>query len=81
MRQLVGTAQYISPEVLNDMPASYAADIWALGCIVFQCLAGWPIFQGENDFHTFQLINAFPNEESFVWPSVFDLKSMQKISS
>ena len=66
----VGTAQYISPEVLDDEVASFASDIWALGCTMFQCLVGRPIFQGNNDFHTFQLIQSFPNEDSFIWPAM-----------
>lgn len=74
----VGTAQYISPEVLDDMPATYGSDLWALGCVMFQCLVGRPIFQGENDFHTFELIHAFPNGEGFEWPAIFDNAPHQK---
>lgn len=36
----VGTAQYVSPELLQDLPASCASDLWALGCIIFQMIAG-----------------------------------------
>lgn len=36
----VGTAQYVSPELLTDKPASYASDLWALGCIIYQMITG-----------------------------------------
>lgn len=36
----VGTAQYVSPELLQDLPASCSSDLWALGCIIFQMIAG-----------------------------------------
>ena len=31
-----GTAQFVSPEVLEDRHATEASDLWAVGCIVFQ---------------------------------------------
>eukprot|EP00946_MAST-07B_sp_MAST-7B-sp1_P003983 g3983.t1 len=37
-----GTAQYVSPEVLEDQPATVASDLWAVGCIVFQQILTFP---------------------------------------
>ncbi|KAG7398276.1 [Pyruvate dehydrogenase (acetyl-transferring)] kinase 1, mitochondrial [Phytophthora boehmeriae] len=36
--QFCGTANYVSPEVLHDQPAARAADLWALGCLIFQII-------------------------------------------
>lgn len=40
----VGTAQYVSPELLAEETMSPCSDLWALGCIIYQMLAGMPPF-------------------------------------
>ncbi|KAJ9610853.1 serine/threonine protein kinase [Cladophialophora chaetospira] len=52
----VGTAEYVSPELLTDKNACKASDMWAFGCIVYQLLAGRPPFKAVNDYQTFQKI-------------------------
>ncbi|XP_039963963.1 3-phosphoinositide-dependent protein kinase 1 isoform X1 [Bactrocera tryoni] len=52
----VGTAQYVSPEVLRNGFVSPAADLWALGCIVYQMISGLPPFRGSNDYVIFREI-------------------------
>jgi 3-phosphoinositide dependent protein kinase-1 len=52
----VGTAEYVSPELLTDKNACKASDMWAFGCIVYQLLAGRPPFKAANDYQTFQKI-------------------------
>ncbi|XP_017491274.1 PREDICTED: 3-phosphoinositide-dependent protein kinase 1 isoform X2 [Rhagoletis zephyria] len=54
----VGTAQYVSPEVLQNGPITPAADLWALGCIVYQMISGLPPFRGSNDYVIFKEILA-----------------------
>jgi len=36
----VGTAEYVSPEMLNHTYCGKAGDLWALGCIIYQLFAG-----------------------------------------
>lgn len=52
----VGTAQYVSPEVLKGEPTSRATDLWALGCIIYQMISGLPPFQGPTDYLIFQKV-------------------------
>lgn len=52
----VGTAEYVSPELLTSKNACYASDLWALGCILFQFTAGFPPFHAANEYQCFQKI-------------------------
>ncbi|KAF8543105.1 kinase domain-containing protein [Trichophaea hybrida] len=52
----VGTAEYVSPELLTDKAACKASDLWAFGCMIFQLLAGRPPFKAGNEYQTFQKI-------------------------
>ena len=44
----VGTADYVSPEVLNECGATQSSDLWGLGCIVYHLLAGRSPFLAEG---------------------------------
>jgi serine/threonine protein kinase len=52
----VGTAEYSSPELLNDRIVSPASDIWALGIILFYLVTGDLPFKGLTEYQTFQAI-------------------------
>lgn len=54
----VGTAEYVSPELLTEKNACKASDLWAFGCIIYQLLAGRPPFKAGNEYLTFQKIVA-----------------------
>ena len=47
---IVGTVEYLAPELLNGTKAGPAADIWALGVVLFYALEGYsPFRRGKPD--------------------------------
>ncbi|KAI5956726.1 PKH3 [Candida jiufengensis] len=52
----VGTAEYVSPELLKENICGFEADIWAIGCILYQFFNGSPPFKGNTEYLTFQKI-------------------------
>ena len=42
---ICGTPNYISPEVLNKEGHGFQADVWALGCVMYELLVGQPPFE------------------------------------
>src|SRR6185312_12180189 len=49
--QVVGTAHYLSPEQADGAKAGPASDVYALGMIAYECLAGRRAFDGDNAVH------------------------------
>ncbi len=45
---LLGTAAYMSPEQARGRAADKRADIWAFGCVLYECLTGKRAYQGET---------------------------------
>ena len=46
--QVVGTPQYLAPELIEGGDATPASDLYALGCLLYECLAGRPPFRARH---------------------------------
>jgi len=53
---ILGTAAYMSPEQAKGKPVDKRTDIWAFGCILFECLTGRRAFEGETVSETLAAI-------------------------
>jgi 3-phosphoinositide dependent protein kinase-1 len=60
----VGTAEYVSPEVLGDKPAGFGADIWALGIMIYQMFCGRTPFKEKTNYLIFRKIEELKIEYS-----------------
>ena len=54
--KIVGTADYVAPEVVMCLPNGPCADYWSLGCIVYELVCGIPPFHRDNEAQTFDAI-------------------------
>jgi serine/threonine-protein kinase len=43
----MGTLDYLAPELIRGEQATKETDLYALGCVVFECLIGSPPFAGK----------------------------------
>lgn len=46
---MMGTVKYLSPEQVQGRPLDGRADMYSLGLVMYECLAGKVPFKGEND--------------------------------
>jgi serine/threonine protein kinase len=52
----VGTPIYLSPELIRGEEVSYAADMWALGIMIYQMLTGDVPFKNESEYDLYEAI-------------------------
>lgn len=59
---ILGTSLTMAPEVLEEKPYSFQADIWSLGVVFYQLLSGNYPYMGLNDMDILKKIkNTRPN--------------------
>ena len=53
-KSIVGSPDYMAPEVLKGEEYDFTVDYWSLGCMLFEALAGYPPFAGATVDETWQ---------------------------
>ncbi|KAF4513835.1 UNVERIFIED_CONTAM: hypothetical protein B566_EDAN016668 [Ephemera danica] len=53
IREILGTPDYVAPEVLNYEPISLATDMWSVGVLIYVLLTGCSPFGGDTKQETF----------------------------
>jgi hypothetical protein len=68
---VMGTADYMSPEQAKGVEVDARADVYALGCVLFECLAGVRPFDRETELSVvFAHLNESPPRLSDVRPEL-----------
>mmetsp|Transcript_16845 Transcript_16845/g.26240 ORF Transcript_16845/g.26240 Transcript_16845/m.26240 type:complete len:513 (-) Transcript_16845:33-1571(-) len=66
-RSMVGTPDFIAPEVFMQVGYGKECDWWSVGCIMFEMLIGYPPFCSDTPDETYRKIMNF--EETLIFPS------------
>ncbi|KAA8585342.1 serine/threonine kinase 17a like [Etheostoma spectabile] len=53
LREILGTPEYVAPEILNYEPISTATDMWSIGVLTYVMLTGESPFLGDEKQQTF----------------------------
>lgn len=75
---MIGTPNYVAPEVILGAKHGHEVDWWAVGIIMYECLVGCPPFVSDDMIELFSLIlkgeiDWTPMEENGVSPLAVDL--------
>ncbi|KAM4874652.1 serine/threonine-protein kinase 17A [Thomomys bottae] len=68
LREIMGTPEYVAPEILSYDPISMATDMWSIGVLTYVMLTGISPFLGDDKQETFLNIsqmNLSYSEEEF----------------
>jgi eukaryotic-like serine/threonine-protein kinase len=61
---ILGTAAYMSPEQARGQPVDKRTDIWAFGCVLFEMLTGYSVFQRKTTADTIAaVVGGEPGDE------------------
>ncbi|KAL8728146.1 MAG: hypothetical protein Q9166_005596 [cf. Caloplaca sp. 2 TL-2023] len=77
-RSVVGTSQYMAPEVIRGELYDGRCDWWSIGIILYECLYGYTPFVCENRHDT--KIKILNNATTLKFPSEKDVDRKEKIS-
>lgn len=64
LTSIKGTPLYMSPELVEEKPYDHTADLWSVGCILYELFVGTPPFYTSSIFQLVSLIVKDPVK----WP-------------
>jgi serum/glucocorticoid-regulated kinase 2 len=70
-----GSAEYMSPEMLNGKPYSYGVDYYSLGAVLYEMVTGLPPFYSTDQNEMF--INCL--EQELVYPQKYISKELRSL--
>ena len=53
---MVGTPNFLAPEIATRKTHSFEADVWSLGALIYQCLVGKPPFDDQDVLSTLKRV-------------------------
>nr|XP_009943621.1 PREDICTED: serine/threonine-protein kinase 36 [Opisthocomus hoazin] len=65
LTSIKGTPLYMSPELVEERPYDHTADLWSVGCILYELFVGTPPFYTSSIFQLVSLIVKDPVK----WPA------------
>ena len=81
-KSIVGSPDYMAPEVLKGEEYDFTVDYWSLGCMLFEALSGYPPFAGATVDETWHNLRhwekvlkkpKFEDPNYFLSPRTWDL--------
>lgn len=82
LREILGTPEYVAPEILNYEPITTATDLWSIGVITFMLITGESPFAGEDKQQTFlnvSQVNVDYSKEAFSRVSELAVNFIRKL--
>lgn len=69
--QIMGTAQYVSPEIIQGEPVDYRSDLFSAGTVLYELVTGMNPFKGESISEVLEsVVNFMPCPPSFAVPDI-----------
>lgn len=72
---IVGTPEYLAPEIIQSIGHNTPVDMWALGVLIYEMLAGYPPFFAGNPYDIYKKILGM----EIKYPRHFDVKARDLI--
>lgn len=72
-RSVLGTPWYMAPEVIMEKPYAYEADIWSIGCILYELISGEKPYKDTNPFNAMIRMTEFSSPLEYANDEIKDI--------